>query len=217
MNSSRGRLRNQVVSSFGLIVMIHWLGEVWIRIRDISVILPLFFVSFGESHLLVSWCAGGRCGMACSDEDHGRSRRPGLENRGWSHRSGTQWPDDREVRWRCMWSAPCTWRREARVSWLSLKTKVDGLWVVWPQNHSYGFLRFGLKTGGDSSLQFGLKTSGSGFSVWVSKPTFLIWWFGPQNHHNGFLVCAWKSSRLRFIGCVTKPTEGGWWGTHVEI
>jgi hypothetical protein len=33
-------------------------------------------VSFGESRLLVSWCAGGRCGMACSDEDHGRSRRP---------------------------------------------------------------------------------------------------------------------------------------------
>jgi hypothetical protein len=35
------------------------------------------FVSFQESHLLVSWCAAGRCGMACSDEDHGRSRRPG--------------------------------------------------------------------------------------------------------------------------------------------
>jgi hypothetical protein len=33
------------------------------------------FVSFGESRLLVSWCAGGRCGMTCSDEDHGRSRR----------------------------------------------------------------------------------------------------------------------------------------------
>jgi hypothetical protein len=24
--------------------------------------------------LLVSWCAGGKCGMACSDEDRGRSR-----------------------------------------------------------------------------------------------------------------------------------------------
>jgi hypothetical protein len=30
-------------------------------------------------HLLVSWCAGGR------------SRRPGAEDRGWSHRSGTRW------------------------------------------------------------------------------------------------------------------------------
>jgi hypothetical protein len=27
------------------------------------------FVSFGESRLLVSWCAGGRCGTTCSDED----------------------------------------------------------------------------------------------------------------------------------------------------
>jgi hypothetical protein len=35
------------------------------------------FVSFGELCLLVSWCAGGRCGMACSDEDRGRSRRLG--------------------------------------------------------------------------------------------------------------------------------------------
>jgi hypothetical protein len=33
------------------------------------------FVLFGESRLLVSWCAGGRCGMACSDKDCGRSRR----------------------------------------------------------------------------------------------------------------------------------------------
>jgi hypothetical protein len=36
--------------------------------------------------LLVSWCAGGRCGMACNNEDHGRNRRPGAEDRGWSHR-----------------------------------------------------------------------------------------------------------------------------------
>jgi hypothetical protein len=49
-------------------------------------------VSFRESHLLVSWCAGGRSGMACNDEDHGKSRRPGAEDRGWSHMSGTRWP-----------------------------------------------------------------------------------------------------------------------------
>jgi hypothetical protein len=34
--------------------------------------------------LLVSWCAGGRCDMADNDEDRGRSRRPGAEDRGWS-------------------------------------------------------------------------------------------------------------------------------------
>jgi hypothetical protein len=32
---------------------------------------------------------------------------------------------------------------------LGLKTNDDGLLVVWPQNHSDGFHRFGLKTGGD--------------------------------------------------------------------
>jgi hypothetical protein len=55
------------------------------------------FVSFGESHLLVSWCVGGRCSMTCSDEDCGSSRRPGVEDQKWLHRSGTRWPDDREV------------------------------------------------------------------------------------------------------------------------
>jgi hypothetical protein len=55
------------------------------------------FVSVGELRLLVLWCTGGRCDMACSDEDRGRSRRPGAEDRGWSHRSSTRWPGGREV------------------------------------------------------------------------------------------------------------------------
>jgi hypothetical protein len=38
----------------------------------------------GESCLFVSWCAAYRCDMTDSDEDHGRSRRPGVEDRGWS-------------------------------------------------------------------------------------------------------------------------------------
>jgi hypothetical protein len=74
------------------------------------------FVSFRESRLPVSWCAGGRCGMTCSDEDRGRSRRPGADDWGWSHRSGTRWPGGREVGWRRVRSAPGTWRLEARVS-----------------------------------------------------------------------------------------------------
>jgi hypothetical protein len=35
--------------------------------------------------------------MVCSDEDHGRSSRPGVEDQEWLHRSGTQWPGDRGV------------------------------------------------------------------------------------------------------------------------
>jgi hypothetical protein len=37
-----------------------------------------------ESCLPVSWCIGDRCGMAGSDKDHGRSRRPGVEDQRWS-------------------------------------------------------------------------------------------------------------------------------------
>jgi hypothetical protein len=55
-------------------------------------------ISFRKSCLVVSWCAGGRCGMVGSDEYRGRSRRPGAEDRGWSHMLGTRWPDDRKVR-----------------------------------------------------------------------------------------------------------------------
>jgi hypothetical protein len=36
--------------------------------------------------------------MAGSNEDRGRSRRPGVVDRGWPHRSGTRWSDDREIR-----------------------------------------------------------------------------------------------------------------------
>jgi hypothetical protein len=132
MDSSRGRLRNQVVSS---LVWLWWVIDL-VRFEfesGIVFILFFFYLCFvGESCLLVSWCAGGRCGMTCSDEDRGRSRRPGAEDRRWSHRLGTRWPGGREVWWRRVRSAPDTWRLGAWVSWLSLKTKVDGLWVVWP-------------------------------------------------------------------------------------
>jgi hypothetical protein len=63
----------------------------------VSFCFSFTFVLFGESCLLVSWCAGSTCGMACSDEDRGRSRRSGAEDRGWLHRSGTRWLGGREV------------------------------------------------------------------------------------------------------------------------
>jgi hypothetical protein len=65
--------------------------------------------------------------MACSDEDRDRSRRPGAEDWEQSHMSGTRWPGGQEVRWHRVWSTPGMWRLGARVSWLSLKIKVDGL------------------------------------------------------------------------------------------
>jgi hypothetical protein len=95
--------------------------------RIVSFCFSSIFVLFRESCLVISWCAGGRCGIAYSDEDRGNSVRPSAEDRGWPHRLGTRWSGDREVGWRRVRFTPCTWRRGARVSWLSLKTKVDGL------------------------------------------------------------------------------------------
>jgi hypothetical protein len=177
-NSINCSLFTTCISAFILIVMSHWLGEVCIRIQDITMVLPFISVSFGELCLLVSWCAGDRCDIACSDEDRGRSRRPDAEYREWSYSSGTQWPGDREVRWHCVWSAPYTWRRWMRVSWLSLKTKVNGLSLVWRQNHRDNFLWFDLKTSGDGFLWFDLKTGGSSFPVRTSKLAAMVWWFG---------------------------------------
>jgi hypothetical protein len=95
--------------------------------RTVLFCFSFTFVSFGESHLLVSWCVGGRCGMMCSDEDCGSSRRPGAQDQGWSHRSGTRWSGGQEIGWRRVRSTLVTWRLGAWVSWLSLKSKVDGL------------------------------------------------------------------------------------------
>jgi hypothetical protein len=121
--------------------------------------------------------------MACSDEDHGKSRRPGAEDRGWSHRSGTRWPGDREVGWGRVRSALCTWKRGARVSWLSLKTKVDGLSVVWPQNHWEGFS-----------------------SVWASKPMATVCeWFGLKTTRMVFAGLASKPVATVSSGLALKP------------
>jgi hypothetical protein len=56
-----------------------------------------------------------------------------------------------------------------RVSWLSFKTKVNGLSVVWPQNHWGRFPGLGLKTGSYRLV------------IWASKITTTASWFEPQN------------------------------------
>jgi hypothetical protein len=94
-----------------------------------------------------------------------------------------------------------------------------------------GFWRFGLKTSGDGFLYLTLKLVVTvslglvlksavgflvepqnklvyGFSVWASKSVAPVCWFGPQNYRDGFLFWVLKPSRLRFIGCAIKPTEG---------
>jgi hypothetical protein len=53
------------------------------------VCFTFIIVWFEEPCLLVSLCAGDRCNMIGSDKDRGRSKRPGADDWGWSHRSGT--------------------------------------------------------------------------------------------------------------------------------
>jgi hypothetical protein len=118
-----------------------------------------------------------RCqvGMACSDEDHSRNRRLGAEDRGWSHMLGTRWPGDREIGWHRVRSTPCTWRRGAWVSWLSLKTMVDGLSVVWPKNHWDGFSSvWASKPMATVCEWFGLKTTRTVFTGLASKPVVTV-------------------------------------------
>jgi hypothetical protein len=78
--------------------------------------------------------------------------------------------------------------------WLSLKTKVDGLSVIWPQNHWDSFLQFGLKTGDDGFSRFSLKTGGGGFPG-----------LGLKSGSHGLVICASKSQRQFFgLGLKTK-------------
>jgi hypothetical protein len=80
-------------------------------------------------------------------------------------------------------TAPCTWRRGARVSWLNLKTKVESLSVVWPQNHWVGFS-----------------------SVWASKPMVTVCgWFGLKITRTIFVGLASKPVVTVLGGLTSKP------------
>jgi hypothetical protein len=89
--------------------------------------------------------------------------------------------------------------------------------AIWPQNLLRRFLSIWPQNRWSVSW-LSLKTNVvEGFPVWASKPVALFWWFGSQNHRDGFLVWASKPSRLQFVGCATKSTEGGQRGIRVEI
>jgi hypothetical protein len=102
--------------------------------------------------LLVSWCAGGRCGMAGSDEDHGRSRGLGAEDRGWSSTGRVLggWMVERSGDAVCgLYYAQGDDERE----FLGLASKPRSVICQW----------------------LGLKTTWSGFPVWASKPAATVW------------------------------------------
>jgi hypothetical protein len=207
MDSSRGILRNQVISS---LVWLWWV--IHLARFEFKSGIVLFYFSFtlvllGESRLLVSWCVGGRCSMACSDENRGRNRRPDAEDRGWSHRSGTRWPGGRVASY-----AVCTWHVETRsadflvepqnqgwqfVSGLASKPleRFSLVWpqtrwwwflAVWPENLLRQFSPVWPQNWWRRFARFGLKIDGR-FLGWASKPR---WWrvsrFVPQNRQLWF-------------------------------
>jgi hypothetical protein len=88
---------------------------------------------------------------------------------------------------------------------LSLKTKVDGLWVVWPQNHSDGFRWFGIKTSGDGFRRFALKTGGDGFHQ-----------FGLKIGGDGFLGLTSKLV-VNFLVELQNQGDGGFSGLDLKI
>jgi hypothetical protein len=66
------------------------------------------------------------------------------------------------------------WRLWAHVSWLSLKIKVDGLWVVWPQNHWDDFRRFASKLVVTVSGDLVSKPTAMVFAGLASKPVAIV-------------------------------------------
>jgi hypothetical protein len=156
--------------SWFICVMSNWLNLVWIWIRCILVeLIPNWVIWFGETHLLVSWCVGGECDIASSDENHGRSNRLGAEDWGWSGTSrvlGGRTIERSD-------GAVCDLHRaqgEDERKFLGLASKprstislglaskpVATVLVVWHQNHSLGF------------PSLGLKTSSYGLVIWPTK------------------------------------------------
>jgi hypothetical protein len=126
------------------------------------------------------------------------------------HRLGTRWWNNHEVGWCCVQFAPCTRRRGARVSWFSLKTKVDrfphlrhktdscGL-VIWPMKSPWWFLGLGLKTMRDVVCQLCNK---SHRSMKMARDT-----------RRDLAACfAWKQVGLGFPSLATRQAEAqcGW-------
>jgi hypothetical protein len=126
----------------------------------------------GETCLLVSWCAGDRCGMVGSAKDWGRCRGLCAEDR--------EWPSTGRV-----------------LSGQAIERSGD---AVCGLHHAQG----------DEEREFlslASKTRYAGFLDWDSTLVAAVWWFGPQNHRDGFFVCASKASGLWFVGCATQ-TDG---------
>jgi hypothetical protein len=116
------------------------------------VVLTLLSTLCGESCLLILWRPGDRCNMVGSDEDHGRSRRPGTEDRGWS---STGWVLSGRTIGR-LYDAMCGLRHargDQEHRFLGRASQPKSMFCQWS----------------------GLKTTGIDLLVWASKLTAMVW------------------------------------------
>jgi hypothetical protein len=175
--------------------------------------------------------------MAYSNEDCDRSRRLSAKDQEWLHRSSTRWPSDREVGWHCVRSAPCTWRREARVSWLSLEMKVydvSGLaskplgWfsLVWPQNRQLGFPCSGLKISSSSLVIWASKSPRRFLGLGLKTKRALVYRLRPKTNggrttwdmRRDLVACfACKHVTLGFSNPASRLAEARWRVVHVAL
>jgi hypothetical protein len=78
--------------------------------------------------LLLSWCAGGRSAMVGSNEDHGRSRRPGVEDRDGQAQVG--YSVTRQSRGRVTLCVICTVNEDTRSAGFLVEPQNQGRWFV---------------------------------------------------------------------------------------
>jgi hypothetical protein len=160
--------------------MSNWLDLVWICIS--VEVTPNRVIRFGETCFLVSWCVGGECDMADSDENRGRSRRLGAEDWRWSGTSRVlnRWMIGRSGDTMCNLHHTRRWDEKREVFDLASKPVAMVCW--W----------YGHKTTVMVSW-FGPQNQGRWFGDLGLKITVTISWFGPQNQVRGGLsVCASK-------------------------
>jgi hypothetical protein len=153
----KGEIKKPTGQFLGLIVMSHWLGEVWIRIPDISIILPLslfraenrVYLSRGVQVAGAAWQAATRIVAGVGDllqrtEDGRTGRVLGGQMIG---RSGDI---------------------------------VCGLYRAWG-HEKHEFLGWTLKPRSTVCQLFGLKTTGTIFSSLASKSVATVSLGWPQN------------------------------------
>jgi hypothetical protein len=182
----KGEIEKPSGQFLGLIVMSHWLGDVWIRIRNGSVVLPLSFVrlencvylSHGAQVASAAWRAATRIVVGVGDvvqrTGDGRTGQV-LDGRAVERSGGAV----------CGLHRVCGDEERGFLGWPS-KPRV----MVFPGLASKPvatiFFQFGLKTDGDGFSRIGLKTGG-GFLGWSTKPRrWRVSRFGPQNRQLRF-------------------------------